>query len=224
MRRFQTGSAAISRPTSSTTSIALSMSVPYATMTSWLIRAQVRVRLLATLISPFGHRVDDAVEVAQRRPPQAEVLDRAADAGDRDDVALAELVLDEDQRAVEVVADEALGAEADGDADDAEARRRPARCRARTRAGSSAPAMTTTKNRMTLPPSSSSVSIRFWTSIADSSWAVPSVASRSSSALTMPWTTSRAEPQREDADDDDEQDVEAVRPEPGDRARSRAAW
>jgi hypothetical protein len=42
--------------------------------------------------------------------------------------------------------------------------------------------------RTTRPPSSSSVSIRFWTSIADSSWAVPSVDSRSSRALTMPWT------------------------------------
>ena len=30
------------------------MSVPYATLTSWLIRAQTRVRLLATMISPFG--------------------------------------------------------------------------------------------------------------------------------------------------------------------------
>ena len=29
-----------------------------------------------------GHRVDDAVEVAQGRPPQAEVLDRAGDPGD----------------------------------------------------------------------------------------------------------------------------------------------
>ena len=68
-----------------------------------------------------GDRVDDAVEVAQRRPPQAEVLDRAGHAGDPDDVALAELVLDEDERAVEVVADEVLGAEPDGDPDDAEA-------------------------------------------------------------------------------------------------------
>ena len=66
--------------------------------------------------------VDDAVEVAERRPPEAEVLDRAAHPGDRDDVALAELVLDEDERAVEVVADEALRAEPDGDPDDAEAR------------------------------------------------------------------------------------------------------
>ena len=30
------------------------MSVPNATVTFWLIRAHVRVRLLATLISPFG--------------------------------------------------------------------------------------------------------------------------------------------------------------------------
>src|SRR4051812_28839232 len=52
------------------------------------------------------------------------------------------------------------------------------------------PAISTTNARMTFEPSSSSVSIRFWTSIADSSWAVPSVASRSRSALTMPWTNS----------------------------------
>ena len=51
------------------------------------------------------------------------------------------------------------------------------------------PAIITTKARMTREPSSSSVSIRFWTSIADSSWAVPSLASRSSSAFTMPWTS-----------------------------------
>ena len=45
---------------------------------------------------------------------------------------------------------------------------------------------------MTLPPSWSSVSIRLRTSIADSSWAVPSVASRSIRALMIPWTASFA--------------------------------
>ena len=70
--------------------------------------------------------MDDAVAVAQGGPPEREVLDRAAHAGDPDDVALRELVLDEDEDAVEEVLDEALGAEADGDADDPEARdRRP---------------------------------------------------------------------------------------------------
>ena len=54
------------------------------------------------------------------------------------------------------------------------------------------PAMITMKNRRTLPPSWSSVSIRFLSSTADSSWAVPSVASRSIRALTMPWTNSSA--------------------------------
>ncbi len=44
------------------------------------------------------------------------------------------------------------------------------------------------KKRMTFVPSVSSVSIRFLSSTADSSWAVPSVASRSSIALTTPWT------------------------------------
>ena len=95
IRRFQTGSAAICPADARRRrAIALSMSVPNATMTFWLIRAQVRVRLLGDLDLAVRDRVDDAVEVAQRRPPQAEVLDRAAHPGDRDDVALAELVLD----------------------------------------------------------------------------------------------------------------------------------
>ncbi len=67
------------------------------------------------------HGVDVAVEVAQRRPPERQILDRALDAGDLDHVALAVLVLHQDHRAVEVVLDQALGAESDGDADDAEA-------------------------------------------------------------------------------------------------------
>jgi hypothetical protein len=44
------------------------------------------------------------------------------------------------------------------------------------------------KNWIAWAPNPSSVSIRFLSSIALSSWAVPSVASRSSSALTMPCT------------------------------------
>ena len=152
------------------------------------MRAQTRVRFEATLISPLGTVWTTPSMSRMRRPPQVEVLDRAGHAGQAHDVALAELVLDEDERAVEVVADERLGAEADGDADDAEpgdgrpdveaelvqdhqrgdghdeeaddVRRRAGRC----------------------------VSIRFLSSTALSSWAVPSVASRSSSALTMPCT------------------------------------
>ena len=62
----------------------------------------------------------DAVQVAQRGTPQVEVLDRAGDPGHPDDVALGKLVLDEDQRTVEVVAHETLRPEPDGDADDAE--------------------------------------------------------------------------------------------------------
>ena len=52
--------------------------------------------------------------------------------------------------------------------------------------------MATMKNLSVLAPSVSSVSIRFLSSTALSSWAVPSVASRSSSVLTMPWTNRRA--------------------------------
>ena len=126
IRRFQTGSVAISLPTASTTSIALSMSVPNATV-DVLVDPGPRPRpVRGDLDLAVRDGVDDAVEVAQRRPAQAEVLDRAGHAGDRDHVAAAELVLDEDQAAVEVVADEALGAEPDRDADDAEPRDRRA--------------------------------------------------------------------------------------------------
>ena len=45
---------------------------------------------------------------------------------------------------------------------------------------------------MTCVPRPSRVSIRLRSSTALSSWAVPSVASRSSSALTIPWTKMRA--------------------------------
>ena len=68
-----------------------------------------------------GDGVDDAVEVAQRRAPEREVLDRARDARDAHDVALRELVLDEDVGAIEVVADHVLRPEPDCDADDAKA-------------------------------------------------------------------------------------------------------
>ena len=66
--------------------------------------------------------------------------------------------------------------------------------------------MTTMKNWSALAPSASSVSIRFLSSTALSSWAVPSVASRSSSVLTTPWTNSRARRSAMIRRDDDEQD------------------
>ena len=69
-----------------------------------------------------GDRVHHAIEVAQRRPPQREVLDGPLDARDAHDVAPGELVLDQDERAVEVVADEELRPEADRDPDHAETR------------------------------------------------------------------------------------------------------
>ena len=53
-RRRQAGSASIAWPTSFTTRVAFSMSVPYATVTSWLIRAHTRVWFDATRISPLG--------------------------------------------------------------------------------------------------------------------------------------------------------------------------
>ena len=71
------------------------------------------------------------------------------DPADADDVALRVLVLDEDQRAVEVVADHALGAEADRDADDAEAGDGGPDVEAELRRGSSARRSTTMKNRRT---------------------------------------------------------------------------
>src|SRR3990172_5416947 len=54
------------------------------------------------------------------------------------------------------------------------------------------PAMTTMRKRRKLTARAAIVSIRFWISTADSSWAVPSVASRSRSVLTMPRTNTRA--------------------------------
>ena len=42
---------------------------------------------------------------------------------------------------------------------------------------------------MTLPPSTSSVSIRFWISTAESSWAVPSRRLAIDSVFRIPWTT-----------------------------------
>ena len=53
-------------------------------------------------------------------------------------------------------------------------------------------AIATIRKRSTLTASVSIVSIRFLTSIADSSRAVPSVASRSMRVLTTPWTKTRA--------------------------------
>ena len=121
IRRFHFGSSAMPWPTAFTTSIALSMSVPNSDDDVLVDPGPRPGPVRGDLDLAVRDRVDDAVEVAQRRPPQAEVLDRAGHAGDRHHVALAELVLDEDQAAVEVVADEALGAEADRDPDDAEA-------------------------------------------------------------------------------------------------------
>ena len=60
--------------------------------------------------------------------------------------------------------------------------------------------------RTTVVPSESSVSIRFLTSTADSSWAVPSDVSRSSSVLTTPRITAWASRMSDRRDDDDQQD------------------
>ena len=54
------------------------------------------------------------------------------------------------------------------------------------------PAMATIRNWIEFDPSVSIVSMRFLSSTALSSWAVPSLASRSSSAFTTPWTKTRA--------------------------------
>src|SRR5439155_3751508 len=67
-----------------------------------------------------GHDMDRPVEVPEGRPPETEVLDGPGDAGDPHDVPAAELVLDEDERAVEVVLHEALRPEADRHADAAQ--------------------------------------------------------------------------------------------------------
>ena len=84
------------------------------------MRDQTRVRLEATLISPLGTvwtTPSMSRSVVRRSVKSSTVPATPADAHD---VALGELVLDEDVRPVQVVADHALGPEPDGDADDAE--------------------------------------------------------------------------------------------------------
>jgi hypothetical protein len=67
-----------------------------------------------------GHVPDGAVDAAQPRGAQADGLDGAGRGGvEVDDVADAELVLDEDEDARQEVLDQRLGAEAQRDADDA---------------------------------------------------------------------------------------------------------
>ncbi len=70
--------------------------------------------------------MDDAVEVTQGRPAECEVLDAAGHPGDADHVALAVLVLDQDQSPVEVILDQALRPEPHGDPDHPETRHRRA--------------------------------------------------------------------------------------------------
>ncbi len=66
-----------------------------------------------------GDDVDNAVKVAQHCPAQVQFLYQTGNAGHLDDIAGIELVLQEDEQAVENVLDDALCAEADGDTDDA---------------------------------------------------------------------------------------------------------
>lgn len=63
--------------------------------------------------------VEIAVEVAQAHVAQRDLLNGAAPAGDVDHVAVPDLVLEQQEKAGEVVLDQALGAEADGNAGDA---------------------------------------------------------------------------------------------------------
>ena len=79
-------------------------------------------------ISPFGHVPERAVDRAQPRRAQRHGVDDARRlAVEVDDVADAELVLDEDEHAGQEVLDQRLRAEAERDADDAGARRSAAR-------------------------------------------------------------------------------------------------
>ena len=90
---------------------------------SKLIRAQIRVWLIATRISPFGTVTRSPDVVAERRPPEADGLDLAGRPGDLDPVADPELVLEHDDRATDIVADDVLGHDAP------RRRRSPARTR-----------------------------------------------------------------------------------------------
>jgi len=65
-----------------------------------------------------GDDVEGAVAVAEAGETEGEVFDGALESGDGDDFADVELVLDEDEDAVEHVLEDGLGAEADADADD----------------------------------------------------------------------------------------------------------
>ena len=84
------------------------------------MRDQTRVRLEATLISPLGTvwtTPSRSRSVVRRSVKSSTVPETPAT---RMTSPLRELVLDQDERPVEVVADEDLGPEPDGDADDAE--------------------------------------------------------------------------------------------------------
>ena len=66
-----------------------------------------------------GHDVERAVAVAELGAAKGEVLDGALKAGDLHGIADAELVLEEDEDAVQHVLEERLGAKADAETDDA---------------------------------------------------------------------------------------------------------
>ena len=69
-----------------------------------------------------GDRVDRAPDVADDRPSQADLLDRALDAREADHVALEVLALGEDQETHEVVEDDALAGQGQRREHEAEAR------------------------------------------------------------------------------------------------------
>ena len=77
------------------------------------------LRFASVLMLPFGKHVNGAFLVAQHDRPEVDLLDQAADAVDRRDVADADLILEDHEEAADDVAHERLCAEADGEPGDA---------------------------------------------------------------------------------------------------------
>jgi thioredoxin-related protein len=80
-------------------------------------KAKPRLRLETLSMMPLGMVMHAALVVAQADVAQGHLLDQPALAGHLDHVALAHLVFQQQEKAVEVVLDQALRAETDGDAE-----------------------------------------------------------------------------------------------------------
>ena len=105
---------------------------------------------------------DDAFDVAQARRAQRDVLDGAGRETEVDDVADADLVLHDHERAVDEVAQQVLRAERERDADEARAREHRGARRSRTPTGSAPTATTHTMIDVKLASPRAIVCARSW--------------------------------------------------------------